>query len=109
MKVRPLPVPLRRAALWELGKPTLIIAANQHVHGALLYGISSCSWGRALYSCSSLAVAGLHQCTEAACCNADSAQVAIFDATNSTEQRRQLLVSTHQQMKQSPDVGSLRL
>ena len=31
---------------------------------------------------------------KAACCNADSAQVAIFDATNSTEKRRQLLVGT---------------
>ena len=39
-------------------------------------------------------------------CNADSAQVAIFDATNSTEQRRQLLVSSHQQMKQDSDIGS---
>lgn len=31
---------------------------------------------------------------EAVCCNADSAQVAIFDATNSTEKRRQVLVGT---------------
>ena len=40
-----------------------------------------------------------HGCcySEGWCCNADSAQVAIFDATNSTEQRRQLLVSPHSQ------------
>ena len=39
--------------------------------------------------------AAKHCWSEAECCNADSAQVAIFDATNSTEQRRQLLVSSH--------------